>query len=373
MASETQLLRLALTAYEVAADPDLLPGFLRRFTETVSADSAVLQIHDLGRRASFIIGSFGVSSPFTQSYNEHYSKVNVWREHGQSLYIAGRVNLGEEQCSRPLLERSEFYNDYLLRIGAVSSLGLVIAREGHRAPTLSVLRGSGKPAFGEHEREIGQFLAPHLSRAWTMQQHLQLLSAGESVLDTLSLGVVFLAPDGRAIHWNRAADKMIRDNDGLSLLHGLISIADKRADAQFRKTLNHSLAPHQLLGPAAVAVPRPSLRRAYQIVTAPLRGRFPQFKGMIAPAAVVLITDPERHQPASVDLLIHLYDLTPKEAAMAAKLSLGKSVEEAAGEMNITYETARTHLRRIFSKTGTSRQTELMLLITRLPPALENL
>ena len=32
-----------------------------------------------------------------------------------------------------------------------------------------------------------------------------------------------------------------------------------------------------------------------------------------------------------------------------------------------TYETARTHLRRIFSKTGTSRQAELILLIARHP------
>ncbi len=372
MAAETQLLRLALTAYEVAAEPGLLPGFLRRFAETVSADSAILQIHDLGRRASFIVGSFGISSPFTQSYNEHYSKVNVWREHGRSRYIAGKVNLGEEQCSRLLLERSEFYNDYLLRIGAESSLGLVIAREGDLAPTLTALRGRGKPLFGEPEREIGQFLAPHLSRAWTVQQRLELLSAGESVLDTLSLGVVFLAPDGRAIYWNRAADEMFRGNDGLSLRHGSISVDDRRAEAQFRKAREYSLSPQQCVGQAAVPVPRPSLRRAYQLVAAPLRARFPQFNGMIAPAAVVFITDPERQEPASVDLLIQIYKLTPKEAAMAAELSRGKSVEQAAAEMSITYETARTHLRRIFSKTGTSRQTELLLLMARLPPRMEN-
>ena len=53
------------------------------------------------------------------------------------------------------------------------------------------------------------------------------------------------------------------------------------------------------------------------------------------------------------------YKLTRKEAMLAAKLSEGKSVEQAAEELAITYETARTHLRRIFSKTGTSRQAEL--------------
>jgi DNA-binding CsgD family transcriptional regulator len=116
-----------------------------------------------------------------------------------------------------------------------------------------------------------------------------------------------------------------------------------------------------------VAVPRPSLRRSYQIVAAPLRGRFRQFAGMAAPLAVVFIADPERQKSAGADLLIQLYGLTPKEAALAARLSEGKSIEQAAEEMGMKYQTARTHLRHIFSKTETSRQTELLLLISRLP------
>jgi DNA-binding CsgD family transcriptional regulator len=88
---------------------------------------------------------------------------------------------------------------------------------------------------------------------------------------------------------------------------------------------------------------------------------------MPAPLAVVLITDPERQEPASADLMMQIFKLTPKEAALAAKLSEGKSVERAAEESAISYETARTHLRRIFSKTGTSRQAELLLMMARLP------
>jgi DNA-binding CsgD family transcriptional regulator len=82
---------------------------------------------------------------------------------------------------------------------------------------------------------------------------------------------------------------------------------------------------------------------------------------------LVLITDPEGQTPVSTRMLIQLFELTRKEAAMAAKLSEGKSVEQAAVELSVTYETARTHLRRIFSKTGTSRQAELLLLMARLP------
>ncbi len=367
MASETELLRLALMAYEAAAEPSLWPGFLKHFTEAVSADSSVLQIHDLGRHISTVISGFGLSSPVTQSYNQHYSKLNIWRERGRTLFTAGRVNFGEELCPRALLERSEFYNDYMLRVGGAYTMGTVFAREGDSAPTLSAQRGRGKHPFGEPEREVARFLLPHLGRAWTLLQRLELLAAGESVLDTVPLGVVFLGTGGTAVYWNHAADEIFRGNDGLSLRNGVLSAVDQRADARLRKAVDDALSPSRPPGPAAVPIPRPSLSRDYQVVASPLRGRFRQFAGMPMPGATVLITDPERHQAASVDLLIQIYKLTLKEAEIVVKLSEGKSVKQAGEEMTVTYETARTHLRRIFSKTGTSRQSELLLLLNRLP------
>lgn len=368
MASETELLRLSLMAYEAAAEPELWPGFMKSFTEAISADSSVLQIHDLAGRTSAIIRGFGLSSSFTQSYNTHYSRLNVWRDQGQgrSLYRAGRVNLSEELCPRPLLERTEFYNDYLLRIGGAYSMGSVIARDRDHAPTLTALRGDGKAPFGEQEREQARFVLPYLTRAWILLERLQLLAAGESVVDTLPLGVVFLVAGGRAAYWNHAADDIFRMNDGLSVRNFVLHAEDRTAEVQLRRAIDHALSPRRPLGPKAVPIPRSSLRRAYQVTAAPLRRRFRQFEGMPLPVGVVLITDPDRQEPANTDLLIQMYKLTPREAALAAKLSEGKSVEQAAQEMGITYETGRTHLRRIFSKTETLRQAELVLLMARL-------
>jgi len=377
MATETELLRLALKAYEAASEPELWPGFLKRYAETVSADAAFLQIHDLAGHRSTIVGGFGISSPLKQAYNEHYSKLNVWRDHGQALYRPGRVNLDQEQCPRSVLERSEYYNDCLKRFGIAYSMGAVIAREGDYAPTLSSLRGAAKRPFGDSEREVGRFLMPHLTRAWAVHQRLGILAAGESILDTLPLGILFLASNGAAVYCNCAAEEIFRANDGLSLRGGMLSAADRIATAQLRRAVQDAVSPRASIGPSAVHVPRTCVRensqggnyqsRDYQVVAAPLRKRFRQFTGTLEPVAVALITDPEKQTPASTDLLMQAYTLTRKEAMLAAKLFEGKSLGQAAQELTITYETARTHLRRIFSKTGTSRQAELLLLIARLP------
>ena len=372
MATETELLRLALKAYEAASEPELWADFLTRYAETVSADASFLQIHDLAGHSSTIVGGFGISSPLKQAYNEHYSKLNLWRDRGHALYRAGRVNLDQEQCPRSVLERSEYYNDCLKRFGIAYSMGAVIAREGDYAPTLSSLRGPAKHPFGESEREVGRFLMPHLSRAWAVHQRLGILAAGESVLDTLPLGILFLASSGAVVYCNSAAEEIFRANDGLSLRGGRLSAADRIANAQLSRAVQEAVSPRASIGSLAVHVPRIHNRddshgRDYQVVAAPLRKRFRQFTGTLEPMAVALITDPEKRALASTDVLMRAYKLTRKEALLAARLFEGKSLDQAAQELAITYETARTHLRRIFSKTGTSRQAELMLLIARHP------
>jgi DNA-binding CsgD family transcriptional regulator len=367
LASETDLLRLALLAYEAATEPGLWPRFLELYTDSVSSDSVVLQTHHLDRDKSSILAGFGISSPFQQSYNEHYSKLNVWRNRGRALYVSGAVNLDEEQCPRLVLERSEFYNDYLRRIRADYSMGAVITRSGNQAPTLTALRDRGKGAYSEDERKIARFLVPHLARAWAVYEKLELLAAGESALDRLPVAVVFLDVDTSVVYCNRSAEEIFRAKDGLSLQTGVLCASDRSAEGQLRRALNQAFSPGKLLGKSAVSVPRTSGRRAYQVVVAPLRGQFRQFTGAPPPRALVLITDPEWPEPAKLDLLIQLFGLTRKEAELAARLFEGKSVEQAGDEMSITYQTARTHLRRIFSKTETSRQTELLLLLARLP------
>jgi DNA-binding CsgD family transcriptional regulator len=314
-----------------------------------------------------MIAAFGLGLQLKPSYNEYYSKLNVWRQKGRALYHPGAVNLDQEQCPRDVFERSEFYNDFLRPAGVAHSMGAVICRRQSQVPTLTALRGGLKGEFGDAERRVAQYVLPHLNRAWTVYEKLGLLTAGQSVLDNLSPGVVFLGAGRVVLYSNRYAEEIFRSDDGCSLRSGVLCAWDRNADAQLHKAVYHALSPDRPPGSAAVGVPRPSGRHAYQLVIAPLPFRLPEFRGTPAPLAVVFITDPERPGPPKLDLLIQLYGLTRKEAEIAVSLSEAKSIEQSAGQLGITYQTARTHLRHIFSKTGTSRQTELLLLLARLP------
>lgn len=80
-------------------------------------------------------------------------------------------------------------------------------------------------------------------------------------------------------------------------------------------------------------------------------------------AALVTMYDQDMNLEVDESVLSQLYGLTRGEAALAAHLSQGQSIEEAAERLFISPHTARTHLKRIFMKTDTHRQTELVVRI----------
>jgi DNA-binding CsgD family transcriptional regulator len=64
-----------------------------------------------------------------------------------------------------------------------------------------------------------------------------------------------------------------------------------------------------------------------------------------------------------IDLLQRHFGLAPAEARFALHLVAGETLRSAAVKLSISYETARTCLKRIFRKTGACRQAELVIVI----------
>src|SRR5262249_23985147 len=122
-------------------------------------------------------------------------------------------------------------------------------------------------------------------------------------------------------------------------------------------------------GDGTLTITRPSERRPLNLLVAPLRAS-------LAPEAtaraqvVVFVTDPEEIPFAPVERLQHYLGLTQAEAALVLWLVQGRRVEDAADELGISVNTARTQLKRALTKTGTGRQAELVRLALSTPAIL---
>ena len=108
--------------------------------------------------------------------------------------------------------------------------------------------------------------------------------------------------------------------------------------------------------------------KPYGVVVSPLRSpRLPLLPA--PPAAVVLVTDPDRPLEAT-GVLERLYGLTAAEARLACQLATGRKLQ-AADVLGITQNTARWTLKNVFAKTDTTRQAELVRLLLTGPDAMQ--
>ena len=87
----------------------------------------------------------------------------------------------------------------------------------------------------------------------------------------------------------------------------------------------------------------------------------------VGTAAIVFVGDPEAREDTDEELLRMLYGLSDAEARVAALLVRAKSVKEVSEGLQVSLNTVRTHLKRIFEKTGTRRQAELVQLVLQSP------
>jgi DNA-binding CsgD family transcriptional regulator len=93
---------------------------------------------------------------------------------------------------------------------------------------------------------------------------------------------------------------------------------------------------------------------------APLSERPPDSARTGGSLVAVFIIDPARATDPSAEQLRQQFGLTPAEAGLACEVVKGFGLVECAGRIGISQATARTHLHRVFEKTGTKRQAELV-------------
>lgn len=84
-----------------------------------------------------------------------------------------------------------------------------------------------------------------------------------------------------------------------------------------------------------------------------------------APALVAYVHADNWSSADRCEQLEQMFDLIPSEARLALALTRGMSIAEAAGELGLTVESARTYSKRIYAKTGARGQTDLVRFIHR--------
>ncbi|NDV12706.1 helix-turn-helix transcriptional regulator [Crenobacter caeni] len=235
---------------------------------------------------------------------------------------------------------------------------------------IRVTRDEDADAFDEADRQLLALLLPHLKRTLNLQTRMY---ANESVgllyseaVSRMMVATIVLDEKAQILEQNQIARTLLSEGDGLKRTQGRLEASypgDNRAlQALIKDSLARSAGEKPESDPTiaeALSLARPSGRVSLGVVVKAVPPN-DWVSGRQRPAAIVYIRDAEQKSQAPLKVTQKLFGLTQAESQLAVHLANGLSLEEAAEELGIRHNTARAHLRSIFSKTGVRRQTELV-------------
>jgi DNA-binding CsgD family transcriptional regulator/PAS domain-containing protein len=368
---------LCLTRKILAAaeKPSLWQEFLEPFTQAVHTTQSALVVWTPRFEYNSVSCYVGVSQEDRQEYLDKWMAKDPWMTRARVDVPEGVFIRSNEITPDSVLEEDEVYLGFLKQRGWHYGGGVVLLRSPVLFSTLTTTRPKEKGPLTEDECELIRRLIPFLQGAARLHERLTRqgteLEAIRAHLDQTPLGIAMIGLEGHVILTNRRMSEILRADDGLSLQDNRIRIQEEGL-RDLHKWLQ--LAQQGRASTKRMAVPRPTGRRAYWLTLSPISSQSEIRFGALQPLATVTVVDPEQRLAPRPELLAELYRLTPAECKLAALITEGLTLEEVAERQFISPHTAKTHLKRILSKTQTRRQSELVrLLLTIGNPVTEEL
>lgn len=356
--------------YDAAVDARLWRGMAGRIATAFDSTSTVVKFHGGGGDVELLETTDNMVVPEDrQDWAEDWHRRDLWVHrtvaNGMDKIVTDQMLVTPDER-----RNSGFYREWLSYFDIFHVVGAAFSMGEGAIGVLGIHRPQGGRPYGVRDQRRTALFLPHLARAVRLGRHLSKAKLAQTAaldaLDRLDTGVIVLDHAGRIVHANAEAQASLRDSPDMRVANGRFYLPDSNLQGRFARLLRDALAMSSGLsagGASSGFVIRRPDRLPLSITVAPLRPRW-SFQLDPGPLALVFIKDPERPR-LQLDLLRELFGLTPTEAVIAAELAGGKGIEGIAATHRIGIGTVRWHLKRILSKTGTTRQAEAVALLAR--------
>jgi DNA-binding CsgD family transcriptional regulator/PAS domain-containing protein len=259
-------------------------------------------------------------------------------------------------------ENNEFYRNFLQPAGLDHLIMLYVEEPGGFRCWVSAARREDMGPFTSQEVANCEWLVDHMQTAMRLYAALKKLELERdiyaSALSNLHMGYLLLDQRGHVIRMDEEAERLLARNPDLYLGGEMLRIRQADKNEELQQIIAEGLASPKDFS-RGLNVPG-SHNLGLLIKSAP---DSPLLASTVTPHLVIYINDPAAPKSAPKARIAELFELSPTEAALVAELVHGRTLAEAAANINITEQTARSYSKRIFSKTGTRRQAELVRLI----------
>jgi DNA-binding CsgD family transcriptional regulator len=302
---------------------------------------------------------------------------NYWAFRDEAAARAALRPVGEIYSLDDLLPREAFaatpvFNEYWRPNGyGLAALGANLVREEGFSALICVFNAPGKDSLTSEQRRFFAAVLPHVMRAVRFSRRFFNLEIDTAAFpkrfEAMDQGILLTDAFARVVRANAAAKSALDEADGIFLREGRLCV-NGTPDALEKLVFSCAHRYPAVDSPGGeLTVPRSCKSTPLYISVVPLRAaeslRELPWTGTAPPVAIITLWDPDSATLKRENNLRLRFQLTPAEAALAAEIMQGDGRKAAARRCRITDGTAKSHLAKIFEKTGTRRQAELIRLL----------
>jgi DNA-binding CsgD family transcriptional regulator/PAS domain-containing protein len=262
-----------------------------------------------------------------------------------------------------------FYQNWVAPQGLRDGCVVKFVHTRDRVGAMAAITRADRDIISADERHFLALLAPHVRRAALigdlLDHHRVETQMFRSSLDGLRTPVLLVDADGDIVYENGAASDLLTSGP-IRRIGKAIGTANVMVDAGLAAAIAKATTNHTEIGNHGIGLPvsgpgdPPAVAYVLPLAASGLRAAF-------NPAvAAIFVSTTITGLPSPQEALATIYDLTPAEARVLVQVGSGQSTAAVAVQFNLSENTIKTHLARVFGKTGTSRQPELVNIVAHL-------
>jgi DNA-binding CsgD family transcriptional regulator len=357
--------QLILSIYQGVLDEQPWSGFVNALRTSFNADVAALTIIARHSQSEKYLVRLAISRDNTPlDYNNHWLALDPFQ-----AIASNTPTLLQELNPEQAIEQNDYYQDLIKPTGMYHFLAMNVEVAG--SPQLLIkIRLARKPTqydFNQQDKALLASLSDHIKLALRFLDEMAIKqierNAFADAINQFMLGTLIVDRQGKIVASNRVARETIDNYHQLSIEHGALIISDPRVHQQLYQALqdiDSDDTKHPL--PRTLSIKLDD-SMALGLMIRPVRPE----DALAYPAhahAVVFLSDPKWTPDISAATLRELFGFTEGESKVAAFLANGYTLNEAADKLCISVNTAKSHARCIYEKTGVNKQTKLIQLIS---------
>jgi DNA-binding CsgD family transcriptional regulator len=349
--------------YDAALDPSRWTGVLDKAAQFVGGTAAWLLSKDaLGKTGSV---AFGISPEYQRLYFDRYTRLDPKRV-SNLVTDARELIVAADIIPYDKFLETRFYQQWARPQGFVDFVAAILDRSAAGAAMFGVFRHEREGVTDDEARRRMRLIVPHFRRAVPVARLFDLKSTKAAtlagMLDGLTVGIFLVDANGSIVHTNCAGRAMLSAGDVLHAAGGRIAATNVEAQRSLCEVLAAASCGDAAVG-NSIALPG-SDSEAYVANVLPLRSERRHRTPLATTAAAALFV---RKAAAGVKpppgAIAKYYKLTPTELRVLLTTVEVGSVADVAEALGIAESTVKTHLARLYGKTGANRQVDLVKLV----------